>query len=222
MAKTLRGLRVAVLAADGFEQVELTVPLKALRNAGAHVEVVSVHAGSLRGMNGLEPGKEVRVDRRVSAVGVQDYDALFIPGGFVSPDLLRQSDAVRELVRAFDEAGLPIGTLCHGPWVLASAGLTRGRHLTSWPGIRDDLTNAGARWEDLSVVRDGNWVSSRGPQDLTHFVPALLSLYAESEAAARARARVRARWARRAAGLAALGLAGLALRQRRAGALAWG
>lgn len=205
---------MAVLAADGFEQVELTDPVKALRRAGAHVEVVSPRPGHVQGMNHLDPGKQVKVDRRLSGVSVASFDALFIPGGFVSPDVLRQSDDVRALVRAFDQQGLPIATLCHGPWVLASAGLTRGRRLTSWPGIQDDLKNAGARWENAAVVRDDNWVSSRSPDDLPTFIPALLGLYAESMDAVRERARLRGRWKRRAAGLAALAVAGIALSQR--------
>jgi protease I len=188
------------------------VPVKALLKAGAEVDVVGLRRGHLLGMNLLVPGKRVKVDRTVGEVHAKDYDALLIPGGFVNPDFLRQSDEVRRLVRDFDTQGLPIATLCHGPWVLVSAGLVRGRRLTSWPGIQDDLKNAGAHWEDLSVVRDGNWVSSRGPHDLPFFVPAMLSLYAERMEAAHARAP--ARWARRAAGLAALAATGYALKER--------
>jgi protease I len=105
------------------------------------------------------------------------YDGLFIPGGFINPDLLRQSAAARNFVRAFDRERKPIATICHGPWVLASAGLAQGRILTSWPGIRDDMINAGATWLDRDVVRDGNWVSSRGPQDLIPFVKAISELF---------------------------------------------
>jgi protease I len=175
----LQGLRVAALAADGFEQVELTVPLKALKRAGASVEIVSLRPGTIRGMNLLLPGKQVRVDRLVGAADPAAYDALLLPGGFVNPDFLRQSEDALAFVRAFDAAGKPIAVICHGPWVLASAGLVRGRVLTSWPGIKDDLINAGAIWEDQAVVRDGNWVSSRGPHDLPQFKQAMRELFAE-------------------------------------------
>ena len=175
----LRGLRVAALAADGFEQVELTIPMKALRKAGATVEVVSLRPGAIRGMNLLFPGKKVHVDRLVAKADPAAYDALLLPGGFINPDFLRQSDAALAFVRAFDQAGKPIAVICHGPWVLGSAGLVSGRRLTSWPGIKHDLINAGALWEDRAVVRDGNWVSSRGPHDLRKFKKAVIELFAE-------------------------------------------
>jgi protease I len=177
--KKLAGKRVAVLAADGFEQVELTVPVKALRSEGAKVDVVSLHGGEIRGMNLHEPGAKVRVDRTVAELDTTEYDALLLPGGFINPDILRQSLAARELVRSFDDQKKPIATLCHGPWVLASAEVVSGRQLTSWPGIRDDLVHAGAVWRDQEVVRDGNLVSSRGPQDLHAFVRAMIDLFAE-------------------------------------------
>ncbi|MDB6087245.1 MAG: intracellular protease, PfpI family [Gammaproteobacteria bacterium] len=176
----LRQRRVAVLAADGFEMVELVVPLLALRKARAQVDVISLRHGRIRGVNLHEPARRVRVTKTVAEADVNDYDALLIPGGFINPDLLRQSAAARAFVQAFDAAGKPIATLCHGPWVLASAGLTQGRTMTSWPGIRDDLVNAGATWLDQEVVRDGNWVTSRGPQDLRAFVPAMLDLFSGS------------------------------------------
>jgi len=173
-AGQLKGRRVAVLAADGFERVELSVPVAALRAAGAQVEIVSLRSGRIRGVNLHEPAARVKVDRTVDQVGADDYDALLVPGGFINPDLLRQSEAAREFVRRFDASGKPIATLCHGPWLLASAGLTRGRTMTSWPGVRDDLVNAGATWLDREVVVDGNWLTSRGPQDLVPFVKALV------------------------------------------------
>ena len=175
----LRGLRVAALAADGFEQVELTVPMKALQKAGASVEVVSLRPGKIRGMNLLFPGKQVRVDRVLAAADPFAYDALLLPGGFINPDFLRQSDGALAFVRAFEQAGKPIAVICHGPWVLASAGLVGGRRLTSWPGIKHDLINAGALWENRAAVRDGNWVSSRGPYDLRKFKKAMIDLFAE-------------------------------------------
>jgi protease I len=175
----LRGLRVAALAADGFEQVELTIPMKALRKHGAAVEVVSLRPGAIRGMNLLLPGKKIGVDRLVGRADPEMYDALLLPGGFINPDFLRQSDDALEFARAFDQAGKPIAVICHGPWVLASAGLVGGRRITSWPGIKHDLINAGALWENRAVVRDGNWVSSRGPHDLRKFNKAMIELFAE-------------------------------------------
>lgn len=177
--KTLKKRRIAVLAADGFEKVELTVPVKALRLAGAKVDIVSLREGSIRGVNLHEPASRVHVKKTLAQANPQDYDGLLIPGGFINPDLLRQSEEAREFVRAFDQAKKPIATLCHGPWVLASAGLLKGRTLTSWPGVRDDVVNAGATWLDEELVRDGNLMTSRGPQDLNAFVPGILHLFAE-------------------------------------------
>jgi protease I len=177
IAKTLSGKRVAVLAADGFEYVELSVPRAALKLAGASVSIISLHDGKIRGMNLTEPTRTVRVDRTLDEAVAADYDALLLPGGFIGPDFLRQSHLARKLVRDFDLQNKPIASLCHGPWVLASAGLVAGRRLSSWPGIRDDLVNAGAVWRDEPLVRDRNWVTSRGPQDLQAFVPAMLELF---------------------------------------------
>ncbi|WP_437967418.1 type 1 glutamine amidotransferase domain-containing protein [Sorangium sp. So ce260] len=178
--KKLAGKRIAALVADGFEQIELTVPMKALRAAGATVDVVSLRHGKIRGMNLHEPGGRVRVDRTLAEADPAEYDGLLLPGGFINPDLLRQSEAARRFVRAFDDLRKPIATICHGPWVLASAELVSGRQLASWPGIRDDIVHAGGVWRDEEVVRDGNWLSSRGPQDLPAFVREMLDLFAET------------------------------------------
>jgi len=175
----LEGMRIAVLAADGFEQVELTKPVETFEDEGAIVEIVSLREGSIRGMNLLVPGKKVEVDRTVGSVSARDYDALLIPGGFINPDFLRQSEAALDFVRAFDRASKPIAVICHAPWVLVSAGLVRDRTLTSWPGFRDDVRNAGGVWRDEAVVRDGNWVASRGPQDIPKFTKAAAELFAE-------------------------------------------
>ena len=176
--RPLRGRRIAVLAADGFEKVELVVPVRALRRAGAHVDVVSLRHGRIRGVNLHLPASRVRVDRTVDRADATAYDGLLVPGGFINPDLLRQDAGARAFVRAFATSGRPVVTLCHGPWVLASAGVLQGRTLTSWPGIRDDVVNAGATWLDQEVVRDGNLTTSRGPQDLAAFVPAMLDAFA--------------------------------------------
>ncbi len=175
--RTLKGRRIAVLVADGFEKVELTLPKYALELAGADVEIVSLRHGRIRGVNLHEPASRMGVDKTVQEANPQDYDGLLIPGGLINPDLLRQSAKAREFVQAFDAAGKPIASICHGPWVLASADLLHGRVLTSWPGIRDDLVNAGATWLDQEVVRDGNMVTSRGPQDMKAFIQAILGLY---------------------------------------------
>ncbi|MFY0580827.1 type 1 glutamine amidotransferase [Cystobacter fuscus] len=177
--KVLKGIRVGVLATDGFEQVELTIPVKALRKRGAQVDIVSLHKGKIRGINLMWPGKKVPVDETVDNVRPRDFDALLIPGGFQNPDSLRQSEEALDFVREIDRLGRPIATLCHGPWVLVSAGLASGRRLSSWPGIKDDIRNAGAEWRDESGVLDGRWFTSRGPQDMRHFIKGMVSLFAE-------------------------------------------
>jgi protease I len=187
MDQRLKGRRIAALAADGFEKVELVVPMKALQAAGAMVDVISLRHGSIRGVNLHEPASRVHVDKTIAEANPADYDGLLLPGGFINPDLLRQSAQARAFVRAFDEAGKPIASLCHGPWVLASAGLLQGRTLTSWPGVRDDLVNAGATWLDQQLVRDGNLVTSRGPQDLVPFVQGCVELFAERAPISRSR-----------------------------------
>ena len=175
----LTGLRVAVLAADGAEQVEITSPVDALTDHGAEVEIVSLRPGRLRTVNFLYPGKKVRVHRTLRTADAEDYDALLLPGGLIGPDTLRQSEQALDFVRAFDRAGKPIAVICHGPWLLVSAGLVVRRNLTSWPGIKDDVRNAGAVWHDEPLIRDRNWVSSRGPHDLRHFNRGMLELFAE-------------------------------------------
>ena len=174
MKGQLAGVRVAVIAVDGFEQVELTRPVRKMRREGADVEVISLRPGSIRGMNFLSPGMKVKVDRTIFTADPTHYDALFIPGGLTNPDLLRQSRRVLEFVRRFDAASKPVAAICHGPWVLISAGLVEGRRLTSWPGIKDDVRNAGGEWVNKAVVRDGNWITSRGPQDLLQFNRAIV------------------------------------------------
>jgi protease I len=176
--RLLKGRRIAVLAADGFEKVELTIPVNALRLAGAKVDIISLHRGAIRGVNLHEPASRVRVNKTVDQADPANYDGLLIPGGFINPDLLRQSAEVREFVRSFDRARKPIASLCHGPWVLASAGLLQGRVLTSWPGIRDDMVSAGATWLDEPLVEDENLITSRGPQDLVPFVRGIVRHFA--------------------------------------------
>ena len=178
--RRLRGRKIAALAADGFEKVELTIPMRALQLAGARVDVISLRHGRIRGVNLHMPATRIGVDKTISEADPADYDGLLLPGGFINPDLLRQSAQARQFVRKFADSDKPIATLCHGPWVLASAGLLNGRTLTSWPGIRDDLVNSGATWLDRDVVKDGNLVTSRGPQDMASFIPAILDHFAET------------------------------------------
>lgn len=178
--RRLAGRRIAALAADGFEKVELTVPMRALQLAGAKVDVISLRHGRIRGVNLHMPATRIGVDKTISEADPADYVGLLLPGGFINPDLLRQSAEARQFVREFANSGKPIATLCHGPWVLASAGLLNGRTLTSWPGIRDDLVNSGATWLDRDVVKDGNLVTSRGPQDMTSFIPAIIDHFADT------------------------------------------
>jgi len=212
--QVLEGVRIAVLAADGFEQVELTRPAKALARHGADVEIVSLRPGSITGMNLLFPGKRVRVDRTVFEADPAEYHGLHIPGGFVNPDLLRQSDEALDFVREFEAAGKPISTLCHGPWVLISAGLARGRRLASWRGIRDDVVNAGAEWVDEAVVYDANWVSSRDPKDLPLFNRAIVAHFAESVGREAPSRLADVSWGRWLVGTAAVAAGAYALQQR--------
>lgn len=176
--KKLAGKRIAVLAADGFENVELVAPVAALKEAGAAVVIVALHAGRIRGMNVHQPADLLQVDQTVNDARSHDYDGLLIPGGYISPDLLRQSAQVRVFVRELNALGKPIALVSQAPLVLASAGLAMNRTLTSWAGVRDDLVNAGATWLNEEVVRDANWLSSRGPQDMAPLIRDLIPLFA--------------------------------------------
>jgi protease I len=209
-AKRLEGVRVAVLVADGFEQVEVTVPMRALRKEGADVRIISLRPGRIRGMNFLFRGRKLAVDDTVFQAKPEEYGALLLPGGFVNPDLLRQSEHAREFVRRMEQLGRPIATLCHGPELLISAGMVNGRRLTSWPGIADDLRNAGATWENAAVVRDGRWVASRSPLDLRPFTQATIDLFAAEAPRALPAVPHRVRWVARLSRLATLGAIGSA------------
>jgi protease I len=175
--RRLAGVQVAVLAADGFEQVEVTSPVRALRKQGADVRIVSLRPGRIRGINFIWRGRKLPVDDTVFTASPGDFAALLLPGGFISPDLLRQSERVLEFVRAFDRDRKPIAVICHGPEVLISAGLMKGRRIASWPGIADDVRNAGGTWENEKLVRDANWISSRAPYDLPAFNEGMIDLF---------------------------------------------
>ena len=184
MAGTLDGCRVAILAADGVERVELEEPRRALDGAGARTEVVSLSSGEIRARDhDLEDAGSFSVDRVVGQVSVEDYDALLLPGGTVNPDKLRTDSGAVDLVRAFMESGKPVASICHGPWTLAEADVARGRRLTSWPSIRTDLRNAGAEVVDEEVVTDGNLTTSRSPDDLPAFCERIVQEFARSTAA---------------------------------------
>ena len=178
MANQLEGRRIAVLATDGFEQVELTEPVKGLRAQGAVVEIVSLKAGKIQGYNHDEKGDQVAVDKTVDQVKAADYDALVLPGGVQNPDSLRMQPTAVAFVAAFVKAGKPISAVCHGPWTLIDAYGVKGRTMTSWPSLRADLTNAGAHWVDKEVVVDGPLVTSRNPQDLPVFVAKTIEVLA--------------------------------------------
>ena len=169
MPQQLNAMKIAILVDDLFEQPELEEPLKALKAAGATVHVVSPKGPTVTGMKHHDKGDTFHVDVALDEARPEDYDGLVLPGGVVNADALRMNAAAQDFASAFDGAGKPIAVVCHGPWLLISAGLASGRTLTSWPSLQDDLRNAGATWVDREVVCDGNWTSSRKPDDLPAF-----------------------------------------------------
>ncbi len=186
MAQTLSGKTIAVLATDGVELVELNEPVKALRDAGATVEVVSLKAGDFQGFNHLTPGDKVTADKAVAGVDASAYAALMLPGGVANPDQLRgDADAVK-FVRAFFDAGKPVAAICHAPWLLVEAGVVEGRTLTGFKTIRTDLRNAGANVVDEAVVVDDGLVTSRCPDDIPAFNAKMIEEFAEGRHRAQA------------------------------------
>ncbi len=169
MPQQLIDKKIAILVDDLFEQPELAEPKKALEAAGATVHIVSPKGPKVTGMKHHDKGDSFPVDVPLDQAKAEDYDGLVLPGGVVNADTLRTVAAAQAFAKAFDAAGKPIAVVCHGPWLLISAGLAAGRTLTSWPSLRDDLRNAGATWVDREVVCDGNWTSSRKPDDLPAF-----------------------------------------------------
>ena len=188
MTNELNGKRVAILAADGVERVELEQPRQALEGAGARTELLSLHDGQIQARNNdLESAGAFDVDALVRSASVEDYDALLLPGGTVNPDKLEGTPATPDLheaavgfVRDFTSSGKPVASICHGPWTLLEAGVVSGRTLTSFPSIRTDLRNAGARVVDQEVAREGNLLSSRSPDDLPAFCAAIVELFARA------------------------------------------
>lgn len=181
----LSDLRVAAIATDGFEESELTEPMNALQKAGAHVEVISPKTGTIQAFRHFDKGRTVPVDRLLHDVRPEDYDALLLPGGGLNADALRTLPEVKSFVRQFQDAGKPMAVICHAPWILVSAGLVRGRRLTSYHTIQDDIRNAGGQWLDQEVVEDDNWVTSRQPKDIPAFNKAMLELFARAPVAQR-------------------------------------
>jgi protease I len=176
---TLQGKKVAVLATDGFEQVELTKPVEALKAAGAEVEVVSPKGGEIQGYQHHDKGDKVRVDRELAQADAADYDAIVLPGGVINPDQLRLEPKAIDFIRAFAQASKPIAAICHGPWTLINAEAVEGRKMTSWPSLEADLKNAGAEWVDQEVVVDRGLVTSRNPDDLPAFCEKMIEEFAE-------------------------------------------
>jgi protease I len=180
MADELKGKTIAILAADGVEQVELEKPRAAVEDAGAETELLSIETGEIQAMNGdIEPGDRFTVSKAVVDAAVEDYDGLILPGGTVNPDKLRLDPEVILFVQAFFLAGKPVGAICHGPWTLVEADLVRGRTLTSYPSIRTDIRNAGGNVVDKEVVVDRGLVTSRNPDDLPAFCAKLIEEFAE-------------------------------------------
>ena len=179
MSKTLLdGAKVAILVADGFEQSEMTEPRKALEAAGAVTKIVSPKNNTVRGWKHHKTADEFNVDIPLSQAAAHEFDALLLPGGVMNPDALRIDEEAVTFVRDFFKAGKPVAAICHGPWTLIEAGAVQGRTLTSWPSLRTDLSNAGAKWVDSEVVVDGNLITSRKPQDLPAFDREMVRLFA--------------------------------------------
>jgi protease I len=175
----LNGLRVAILATDGFEQVELIEPRKALQDAGAKATVIAPKSGKIQGMKHDEKADKVDVDVTLDIAKAANFDAMLLPGGALNADALRVEKGAQAFAKQMEEAGKPIAVICHGPWLLASAGLVKGHTLTSYHTIQDDIRNAGGQWVDDEVVHDQNWVSSRQLSDIPAFNREMISLFAD-------------------------------------------
>jgi protease I len=186
--KQLNGLRVAILATNGFEEAELFEPRKALDAAGARTTVIAPKSGKIQGMKHDEKSQTVTVDTTLAGANPAEFDAVLLPGGALNADALRVDTAAQHFVQEIDRARKPIAFICHAPWLLISAGLVKGRTLTSYHTIQDDVRNAGGKWVDKEVVRDGNFVSSRQPTDIPAFNREMFALFVEPKARAHAAA----------------------------------
>jgi protease I len=180
VANDLQGKKIAFLVApEGAEQVELTEPWKAVKNAGGTPELLSTQSGEIQAFNHLDKGDTFPVDRVVSEASAHEYDGLVLPGGVANPDFLRMDRGAVGFVRGFFEEGKPVGVICHGPWTLVEADVLRGRTITSWPSLQTDIRNAGGTWVDEEVVTDEGLVSSRNPDDLPAFCTKIVEEFAE-------------------------------------------
>jgi protease I len=181
----LSGLKVAILIEDGFEQVEMTEPRKALHQAGAETTIVSPLPQRVRGWNFTNWGEDFPVEVNLDQATAQDFDALLLPGGVMNPDTLRIQAKAVDFVKAFFDADKPVAVICHGPWTIIEAGAARGRQIASWPSLKTDLRNAGAQWMDQEVVIDGNLVSSRKPDDIPAFNGGMIDVFSRARPEAR-------------------------------------
>lgn len=179
MNKKLDGIKVAILATDGFEQSELFEPKKALEEAGADVKIVSLESGEIKGWNENNWGDTVKVDLTVDEADANDFDALQLPGGVMNPDKMRMNEKAVSFVKAFFETGKPVGAICHAPWMLVEADVVNGKTVTSWASLKTDLENAGAKWVDREVVTHNGLVTSRNPQDIPAFNEKIIEEFAE-------------------------------------------
>ncbi len=179
MDKKLDGVKVAILATDGFEQSELFEPKKALEEAGAEVSIVSLKSGEIKGWNNTDWGNSIEVDLTVAEANAEDFDALQLPGGVMNPDKLRMDEKAVAFIKAFFDAGKPVGAICHAPWTLIEADVVNGRKVTSWASLRTDLENAGAEWVDEEVVVDNGLITSRKPDDIPAFNEKIIEEFAE-------------------------------------------
>jgi protease I len=176
--ETLKGMRIAILVTDGFEQVELAEPRKALNEAGAQTKIVSPKSAGVRSWKFTDWDYELPVDVRLAEAKPEDFDALLLPGGVLNPDALRIEPKAVAFAKAFFDSGKPVASICHGPWTVIEAGAARGRHMTSWPSLRTDLNNAGADWVDQETVVDRNLLTSRRPDDIPAFNREMIKLFA--------------------------------------------
>lgn len=181
-SETLNGLKVAILVTDGFEQVEMTEPRKALDAAGAETQLVSPKDSQVKAWNLTDWGDTFSVDMSLDIARPKDFDALLLPGGVINPDELRMLPGAVAFAKTFFDDGKPVASICHGPWTIIEAGAARGRRLTSWPSLKTDLKNAGADWVDQEVVADQGLVTSRKPDDIPAFNPAMIKLFAAARA----------------------------------------
>jgi len=176
----LQGKRIAIIVTDGFEQIEMTSPRESLEKAGAKCVLIAPKDGQVQGFKHHDKADKFKVELTLEKASASDFDALMLPGGVINADAIRIEKKAQQIVQEMERAGKPIAVICHGPWLLISSGVMKGRHITSWPTLQDDLRNAGAQWEDKECIRDRNWVSSRKPADLPVFNREMVKLFSES------------------------------------------